>query len=32
MESALASPEHVLRMIGIGSAIAGLVLIWLVRY
>jgi uncharacterized protein YjeT (DUF2065 family) len=32
MKSALASPEHVLRMIGIGSAIAGLILIWLVRH
>ncbi|WP_438276432.1 DUF2065 domain-containing protein [Nitrobacter sp.] len=32
MKSALALPEHVLRMIGIGSAIAGLILIWLVRH
>ncbi len=31
MKSALASPEHVLRMIGIGSAVVGLILIWLVR-
>ncbi|MGN6411818.1 MAG: DUF2065 domain-containing protein [Nitrobacter sp.] len=32
MKSALASPEHVLRMIGICSAIVGLILIWLVRH
>ena len=32
MKSALAVPEHVLRMAGIGSAIAGLFLIWLVRH
>ncbi|GEC16343.1 DUF2065 domain-containing protein [Nitrobacter winogradskyi] len=31
MESALAAPEQVLRIAGIGSAIAGLILIWLVR-
>jgi uncharacterized protein YjeT (DUF2065 family) len=31
MKSALATPESLLRIIGIGSAIAGLVLIWLVR-
>lgn len=31
MKSALATPEPVFRMVGIGSAIAGLFLIWLVR-
>ena len=31
MKSALAAPEHVPRMVGIASAIAGLILIWLVR-
>jgi uncharacterized protein YjeT (DUF2065 family) len=31
MKSALATPENLLRIIGIGSAVAGLVLIWLVR-
>lgn len=31
MKSALATPENVLRLAGIGSAIAGLLLIWLVR-
>ncbi len=31
MKGALATPEPVLRMAGIGSAIAGLILIWLVR-
>jgi uncharacterized protein YjeT (DUF2065 family) len=32
MKSALATPEPVLRMVGIGSAVAGLLLIWLVRH
>jgi uncharacterized protein YjeT (DUF2065 family) len=32
MKSALAAPENVLRMVGIGSAIVGLILIWLVRH
>ena len=32
MKSALATPDHVLRAVGIGSAIGGLVLIWLVRH
>ena len=32
MKSALAVPENVLRMVGIGSAIVGLILIWLVRH
>jgi uncharacterized protein YjeT (DUF2065 family) len=31
MKSALATPEPVLRAVGIGSAVAGLILIWLVR-
>jgi uncharacterized protein YjeT (DUF2065 family) len=31
MKSALATPENVLRLVGIGSAVAGLLLIWLVR-
>jgi uncharacterized protein YjeT (DUF2065 family) len=31
MKSALATPENVLRLAGIGSAVAGLLLIWLVR-
>jgi uncharacterized protein YjeT (DUF2065 family) len=31
MKSALATPEPMLRAVGIGSAVAGLILIWLVR-
>lgn len=31
MKSALAMPDNVLRAIGIGSAVIGLILIWLVR-
>src|SRR5258708_14152024 len=31
MKSALASPDHVLRAVGIGSAVAGFVPIWGVR-
>lgn len=31
MKSALASPDNRLRLVGIGSAVAGLILIWLVR-
>lgn len=31
MKTALAAPDNVLRTAGIGSAIAGLILIWLVR-
>jgi uncharacterized protein YjeT (DUF2065 family) len=31
MKSALVTPDHILRAAGIGSAVAGLVLIWLVR-
>jgi uncharacterized protein len=31
MKSALATPDNILRVVGVGSAIAGLVLIWVVR-
>lgn len=31
MKSALATPDNILRMAGIGSAVGGLILIWLVR-
>ncbi|MGC1561277.1 MAG: DUF2065 domain-containing protein, partial [Bradyrhizobium sp.] len=31
MKSALSTPDNVLRAIGIGSAVVGLILIWLVR-
>ena len=31
MKSALATPDNILRVVGIGSAVAGLILIWLVR-
>ena len=31
MKSALATPDHILRAVGIGSAVVGLILIWLVR-
>ena len=31
MKSALATPDQMLRMVGIGSAVVGLILIWLVR-
>jgi uncharacterized protein len=31
MKSALETPENILRLVGIGSAVAGLILIWLVR-
>jgi uncharacterized protein YjeT (DUF2065 family) len=31
MKSALATPDNVLRGIGIGSAVAGLLLIWIIR-
>ena len=31
MKSALAMPDNVLRVVGIGSAVAGLILIWVVR-
>ncbi|MCD0416245.1 MAG: DUF2065 domain-containing protein [Rhodopseudomonas sp.] len=32
MKSALETPDNVLRAVGIGSAVAGLLLIWLVRH
>jgi uncharacterized protein len=31
MKSAIATPDNVLRAVGIGSAVVGLILIWLVR-
>ena len=31
MKSALVTPDHILRVAGIGSAVAGLILIWFVR-
>ena len=31
MKSALATPDNILRVVGIGSAVLGLILIWLVR-
>jgi uncharacterized protein YjeT (DUF2065 family) len=31
MKSALATPDSLLRVVGIGSAVAGLILIWAVR-
>jgi uncharacterized protein YjeT (DUF2065 family) len=31
MKSALATPDNILRIVGIGSAVAGLILIWFVR-
>lgn len=31
MKSALATPDNVLRVVGIGSAVVGLILIWLIR-
>jgi uncharacterized protein YjeT (DUF2065 family) len=31
MKSAVMTPDNILRMVGIASAVAGLVLIWLVR-
>ena len=31
MKSALATPDNILRAVGIGSAVAGLILIWAVR-
>jgi uncharacterized protein YjeT (DUF2065 family) len=32
MKSALATPENILRVAGLGSAVAGLILIWVVRH
>jgi len=31
MKSSLSTPDHVLRAVGIGSAVLGLILIWLIR-
>lgn len=31
MESVLATPEATLRVVGVGSAVVGLLLVWLVR-
>jgi uncharacterized protein len=31
MKSALSTPDHILRAVGIGSAVAGLILIWAIR-
>lgn len=31
MKSALATPDNILRAVGIGSAVAGLILIWIIR-
>jgi uncharacterized protein YjeT (DUF2065 family) len=31
MKSAIATPDNILRAVGIGSAVAGLVLIWVMR-
>jgi uncharacterized protein YjeT (DUF2065 family) len=31
MKSAITTPDNILRVVGIGSAIAGLILIWFVR-
>jgi uncharacterized protein len=31
MKSAMATPDNILRAVGIGSAVLGLVLIWLIR-
>jgi uncharacterized protein YjeT (DUF2065 family) len=32
MKSALESPDNILRVVGLVSAVAGLILIWLVRH
>jgi uncharacterized protein YjeT (DUF2065 family) len=32
MKSALATPDNILRGVGIGSAVVGLILIWVVRH
>jgi uncharacterized protein YjeT (DUF2065 family) len=31
MKSAMTTPDHILRAVGIGSAVAGLILIWFIR-
>ena len=32
MKSVMATPDQLLRAVGIGSAVAGLILIWAIRY
>jgi uncharacterized protein len=32
MKSAMDTPDNILRIVGIGSAIGGLILIWIVRH
>jgi uncharacterized protein YjeT (DUF2065 family) len=32
MKSAMETPDNVLRIVGIGSAVIGLILIWIVRH
>jgi len=32
MESALGTPDNILRIIGVGSALCGLILIWVIRH
>jgi uncharacterized protein YjeT (DUF2065 family) len=32
MKSAMETPDHILRAVGIGSAVIGLILIWIVRH
>jgi uncharacterized protein YjeT (DUF2065 family) len=32
MKSAMETPDNVLRIVGIGSAVVGLILIWIVRH
>ena len=31
MKSAMATPDHILRAVGIGSAVVGLILIWVMQ-
>jgi uncharacterized protein len=31
MKSAMATPDNILRAVGIGSAVLGLILIWVIR-
>jgi uncharacterized protein len=31
MKSAMATPDNILRVVGIGSAVLGLILIWVIR-
>jgi len=32
MKSAMETPDNILRVVGIGSAVVGLILIWIVRH